>query len=248
MPDGIYLDALELGPTKLAKEMNNIINVRHSYYDMFKWHNYYSYYDPLAFPETSGICELCALLNNEQQDKRKMHNNIVKWFNDRKDWNFDQENKSLARKLTMYAKNVIKINKTLLPRRKEPKEKNKSVIIPYSDNKTSQEDENIVIYDDIAATASGNYKTGIEYNSYVFNSNNSEEKSINIKNKNNNNREIVFIPSTHERKRHQNRRHKKRRAKTKTEDTSIRCPNLGTCFQTIISNMKGKVISLFSLR
>lgn len=106
MPDGIYLDALELGLTKLAKKMNDIMNFPPSYYDMFKWHNYYSYDDPQAFPETNGVCELCALLNNDQQrEDKKIYKNIVKWFNDRKDWNFWQKNELPAKILTITEKN-----------------------------------------------------------------------------------------------------------------------------------------------
>lgn len=87
MPNGMYLNALELGPTKLGKEMHKIISNKESYYDMFKWHRYYSFHNPLRNPETNGVCELCAKLNDEyERDKLSAYSNIVKWFNDRKDW------------------------------------------------------------------------------------------------------------------------------------------------------------------
>lgn len=88
MPDGIYLDALEMGPAKLAKTMNDIINDRRSYEDMFRWHGYYSYHDPSESPDTNTFCAFCAALNDKQrQNETKIYKNIVKWFNERKDWN-----------------------------------------------------------------------------------------------------------------------------------------------------------------
>lgn len=86
MPDGIYLNALELGPVKLAKKMFEIISDRKAYHNMFKWHKYYSYRDPQESPDSNGFCTFCALLNNEQKRKeRKVYKNIIKWLNENKD-------------------------------------------------------------------------------------------------------------------------------------------------------------------
>lgn len=87
MPDGIYLDGLELGPTKLGKVMHKIISHQKSYYDMFKWHKHYSFHNPLHSPDTNGVCQLCETLNNDDERvKLTVYENIVKWFNERRDW------------------------------------------------------------------------------------------------------------------------------------------------------------------
>lgn len=114
MPDGIYLDALELGPRNLAKKMNDIIENRKVYYDMFKWHNYYSFHSPYDNPDTNGICKLCKLLNDEKQRaETKVYENIVKWFNDRKDWNLENEDVSVlkeSQKKQEQSEKEIKVN------------------------------------------------------------------------------------------------------------------------------------------
>lgn len=87
MPEGMYLDGLELGPTKLGKEITKIISNREHYYGMFKWHNHYSFHNPLHNSDTNGVCQLCATINNDHERlKITVYKNIVKWFNDRKDW------------------------------------------------------------------------------------------------------------------------------------------------------------------
>lgn len=107
MPEGIYLNALELGPTKLAKKMNDIIENRKAYYDMFKWHNYYSFYYPYDNSDTNGICELCNLLNNkEQRAETTKYENIVTWFNDRKDWNLEDKSEEIKIKYIIDNKNL----------------------------------------------------------------------------------------------------------------------------------------------
>lgn len=87
MPDGIYLDALELSPAELAQKINDILKDENSYYDMFKWHNHYRFIDPLDSPDTNSICTLCTLLNDKNKSNEiKVYDNIVKWFNERLDW------------------------------------------------------------------------------------------------------------------------------------------------------------------
>lgn len=251
MPDGVYLDALELGPAKLAKKIHNIINSRDSYYDMFKWHTYYSYYDPLAFPETNGVCELCAFLNSDQRrDERKMYKNIVKWFNDRKDWNYGQENESLAKALI-----YDDMKMTSSPTTENYDEENiktslstfKNVIIPHSDDRETQEKVHIRINHDIATTASHNYKTYNE-NTIVFKFDDDEDQSLTTNNENDFSEEIIYLANTRQKKnhKHKNKTYKQKRlTKAKAEDTSIRCPDLGTCISTIISNVKRQVTSWF---
>lgn len=83
----MYLDALELTPAELAQKINDILQNEHSYYDMFKWHNYYRFIDPFDSPETNSGCALCTLLNDENRDVGiKVYDNIVRWFNERLDW------------------------------------------------------------------------------------------------------------------------------------------------------------------
>lgn len=83
MPDGIYLNALELGPLKLAKKMFDIISDRATYESMFKWRKHYTYHDPLDSNDTNVFCAFCALLNNDQKRKeKKVYTNIVKWLNE----------------------------------------------------------------------------------------------------------------------------------------------------------------------
>lgn len=88
MPHGIYLDALGQEPVNLARTMNDIINNVTSYESMFRWHKYYTYHDSRETPDTNNFCAFCAALNDKQrQNEAKVYKNIVKWFNERKDWN-----------------------------------------------------------------------------------------------------------------------------------------------------------------
>lgn len=90
MPDGIYLDAFELGPVDLASKINSLISDVNTYNNMFKWHGYYTYHDPRQSPDTNSICAFCDLLNNFKKKKpTTVYANIVKWFNERKDWNLN---------------------------------------------------------------------------------------------------------------------------------------------------------------
>lgn len=83
MPDGIYLNAVELGPEELAKKMFEIISDRKAYHNMFKWRKYYTYHDPLGSPDTNVLCAFCELLNNDQKRKeQKVYRNINKWLNE----------------------------------------------------------------------------------------------------------------------------------------------------------------------
>lgn len=229
--------------------MDDIINIRPSYYDMFKWHNYYSYYDSLAFPETSGVCELCALLNNKlRREERKTYRNIVKWFNDRKDWNFGADKQPFGKIVTMHGKNVTNKNRTLINKLQDELNLNSTtnkigkVVTPYKVRK-SQEDYDFVVYNNVLVTIRDNYKIDNENDLYKFMFDTGKDK-YKIMNENNDNK-----ISLGKKRRKKHRRHKiknKRVSKIQTEDTSIRCPNFRTCLDTIISNMKRKIMSLFS--
>ncbi|XP_049868725.1 alpha-(1,3)-fucosyltransferase C-like isoform X2 [Pectinophora gossypiella] len=82
LPKGAYLNAMELGAKRLAKEMNDIINDKERYYSFFKWHNHYSFHSPDEDPATDNYCRLCAALNHV--DTRQTQNNFLDWWNCKK--------------------------------------------------------------------------------------------------------------------------------------------------------------------
>lgn len=63
MPDGIYLNAKDLGPRKLAKIMHKTICRKSRYYKYFRWHHYYSFHYSIESPKSDPICEMCSLFN-----------------------------------------------------------------------------------------------------------------------------------------------------------------------------------------
>lgn len=79
MPDGIYLNAHTLGVDKVAKEINDLISNPQGYYDLFKWHRYYSFHTGDDHQYHDAVCKLCALLNKKTQ--RKVYINITEWWN-----------------------------------------------------------------------------------------------------------------------------------------------------------------------
>lgn len=82
MPDGIYLNARELGPEKLAKEMNDIIKDKQRYYNFFKWQRYYSFHETSEGAYTDELCRFCALLNNMREtNETKTYEDIANWWN-----------------------------------------------------------------------------------------------------------------------------------------------------------------------
>lgn len=83
MPDGMYLDALSLGPEELAKRMNEIINDRNTYYDFFKWHGHYSFHNSDEDVYRREVCALCELLNNETvMEQSTVFNDLNLWWNE----------------------------------------------------------------------------------------------------------------------------------------------------------------------
>ncbi|CAH2106207.1 unnamed protein product [Euphydryas editha] len=82
MPDGIYLNARELGPEKLAEEMNKLILNPDLYADYFRWKNHYSYHTREESVETDDYCRFCSILNDEKLVKKvTTYPNFREWWN-----------------------------------------------------------------------------------------------------------------------------------------------------------------------
>ncbi|XP_030024951.2 alpha-(1,3)-fucosyltransferase C [Manduca sexta] len=82
MPDGIYLNAKELGAKDLAKQMSEIINDKERYYNFFKWHNHYSYHEVEEVPETDFHCKLCEKLNSKEVTEGvNVYEHLRDWWN-----------------------------------------------------------------------------------------------------------------------------------------------------------------------
>lgn len=80
MPHGIYLDAKALGVQELAKHMRDIINDKKRYYDLFKWHNHYTYLSADNAMDFA-ICNFCAVLNdNDFEQQQKMYVDFLDWW------------------------------------------------------------------------------------------------------------------------------------------------------------------------
>lgn len=80
MPNGIYLDANDLAPDKMAETMNEIINDKKKYYEFFKWHDHYSFHSTGEDIFRREICGLCAYLNNSK-NQTGILDNIAMWWN-----------------------------------------------------------------------------------------------------------------------------------------------------------------------
>lgn len=81
MPEGIYLDANVMEPDKMAERMNEIIKDNNSYYEFFKWHEYYSYHFTGGDRYSGEVCRLCAFLNNNK-DQKSILEDIAGWWNE----------------------------------------------------------------------------------------------------------------------------------------------------------------------
>ncbi|KAJ2941191.1 hypothetical protein O0L34_g10423 [Tuta absoluta] len=84
MPDGAYINAKVMEPTKLAKEIHDIITNKERYYGFFKWHNYYSYHNPAASEDTNSLCNFYKMLNRGvkgNKGARQTYRNFRKWWN-----------------------------------------------------------------------------------------------------------------------------------------------------------------------
>ncbi|XP_052752403.1 alpha-(1,3)-fucosyltransferase C-like [Galleria mellonella] len=81
MPEGIYLNARELGAEKLAAKMSELINNPDEYAEYFRWKKYYSYYRRAQSVETDDYCGFCSLLNNEEMlQKTSVVENFREWW------------------------------------------------------------------------------------------------------------------------------------------------------------------------
>ncbi|KAI8436162.1 hypothetical protein MSG28_004250 [Choristoneura fumiferana] len=81
MPDGIYLNARQLGPEALAKQMKHLIDNPDEYDNYFRWKKYYSYHRKYESPETDDYCGFCMLLNNEEMVKKtSIYKNFSQWW------------------------------------------------------------------------------------------------------------------------------------------------------------------------
>lgn len=89
MPEGSYINAVELGPEKLAKEMADIIKNKTRYYDFFRFHRYYSLHDCNEKPDSDVICNFCAYCNENLKSNITIHEDITRWYNERCDWPTD---------------------------------------------------------------------------------------------------------------------------------------------------------------
>lgn len=229
MPDGIYLDALELGPERLARKMSDIIKKRSSYNDMFRWHNHYSYHNPLDDPETSGICAFCAALNDEQRrNQTTVYKNIVKWFNDRKDWDLRQGYTTEAGTFAFRENKTFHEKLSTSGRRLYTKSFTNKLITEADDIYHTENDDTVIVFDkqveireqppefDTSKTSDThdmfNNLTTQNVNPYL------DPRSASM----------LFTQGT-----------------PKPKDMSIRCPDITTCFNTIVSNVQSKLASFF---
>lgn len=86
MPNGTYLDARDLGPVKLAKEINDIIKDKKRYYDFFRWRRYYRYDSSSDKADSDGICALCTALNKAaRSNERRVYARFREWWNELRD-------------------------------------------------------------------------------------------------------------------------------------------------------------------
>lgn len=105
---------------------------------MFQWQNHYSFHNPLHSSDTNSVCKLCALLNNDnERAETTVYKNIVKWFNDRKDWNL----------WNTKTKNVTKLYSNQSEKRKSTRKlaNNKHLINSDSNVNKNDGDSNIIL-------------------------------------------------------------------------------------------------------
>lgn len=81
MPEGIYLNANILEPYQMANKMIEIINDKNKYYEMFKWHSYYSFQFSGKDRYSAEICRLCAFLN-KSMNQTSTYKYIADWWNE----------------------------------------------------------------------------------------------------------------------------------------------------------------------
>ncbi|KAG7304791.1 hypothetical protein JYU34_010157 [Plutella xylostella] len=77
LPPGSYIDALQLGPEKLAALMHKVGHDENEYFRYFKWRNHYSFVDNVN--KTTAVCELCSKLNEDTETS--VYTEFRKWWN-----------------------------------------------------------------------------------------------------------------------------------------------------------------------
>lgn len=83
MPYGIYFDVKNYTEEDLASKMNELIENKEKYYDMFRWRNYYSYHSVAESGETDPLCAFCAFLNDDsKRTQRRVYARFTEWWND----------------------------------------------------------------------------------------------------------------------------------------------------------------------
>ncbi|XP_045505278.1 alpha-(1,3)-fucosyltransferase C-like [Colias croceus] len=65
LPEGSYLDAINLGPKKLAETIFDIMGNKTRYYEFFRWRNHYVYRDA----DHLNACRLCEMMNRNLEEK-----------------------------------------------------------------------------------------------------------------------------------------------------------------------------------
>ncbi|XP_030021645.2 alpha-(1,3)-fucosyltransferase C [Manduca sexta] len=82
LPPGSFLDALALGPEKLAKSMYDIIQNPTLYYKFFRWRNYYSFHLRHESPNTDDYCHFCAMANDDNlMSITSIYEDFDSWWN-----------------------------------------------------------------------------------------------------------------------------------------------------------------------
>lgn len=67
MPNGMYLNGNVLGPQKLARIIRDAVQNEEKYYEFFKWHRYYTFYNPSDNADSDEVCAFCAILNEKNR-------------------------------------------------------------------------------------------------------------------------------------------------------------------------------------
>lgn len=81
MPEGIYLNARELGVEKLVAKMDELIRKPAEYAEYFRWRQYYSYHRRHESVETDDYCRFCSILYEEDMVKKTTtYVNFREWW------------------------------------------------------------------------------------------------------------------------------------------------------------------------
>lgn len=243
MPKGIYLDALELGPVNLARTMCEIIRKRQSYNDMFRWHNHYSYHDSLNEPNAGGLCTFCATLNDKPRRKQlTVYKNIVKWFNDRKDWNSGPETEGV------FNNNPVMTNSYNNKKTEEEKLTTEDFAITEKYTIENDDDKAMLMREKYGKMAKIQhevldplYEQNVDYDNIInrVTTHSRRDMRVSTKGPNLNLHFADAIPQQHT-----NKQYEQAITTTSPTDTSIRCPDIVTCVKTIVSNVQSKIASL----